>query len=361
MMSDRATSGTWGIRLLIRFFTIVLGVLIFWLLGFLMQDIVSIEGPNYGEIERRYIDFTLIQKQGDLKKEIENYEREIASKREQQQQVGDSSDNLQHTINQLLELQKLSIEKQIPLPESENAELSSSLSHFLDSQKSYQSLYQEISSLLSRKIALEDEKRQLDEDIEKKREPARAEFNTLTHKHRLLLAFFQLAILLPLLFCAGYVLIKWRGTIYFPLILAFGGATLVKTGIVVHDYFPSRCFKYAVTFGLLLVVGQLLIYLIRMIAYPKTSWLVKQYREAYERFLCPVCEYPIRIGPRKYLFWTRRTVNKILPQDNLSSGDIPYTCPSCGTVLYETCDHCHKIRHSLLSYCEHCGTEKEIA
>ena len=359
-MDRQGTRGTWGIRFLIHFFTVILGVLLFWLLGFLIQDIKSIQGPVYNEIERKYVDLSLIQKQDDLEKQIADLSREISNKREEQNLAGDSSENLQRTINQLLELQKLSIEKQVSLPESEKGDLSMSLSHFLESQKNYQTLNQEISGLLSKKESLDTEKRQLDEEIESKREPARAEFDQLSEKHKFKLACIQLAFLIPLLVVAGYLLIRWRGIIYFPLILAFGGATLVKTVAVIHDYFPSRYFKYIVTLGLLVVVAQVLIYLIKMIAYPKMAWLAKQYREAYERFLCPVCEYPIRTGPRKYLYWTRRTVHKVLPLGDLSSTDTPYTCPSCGTVLFESCSSCGSIRHSLLAHCEHCGTKKEI-
>jgi predicted RNA-binding Zn-ribbon protein involved in translation (DUF1610 family) len=38
----------------------------------------------------------------------------------------------------------------------------------------------------------------------------------------------------------------------------------------------------------------------------------------------------------------------------------PYTCPSCGTSLYAKCEKCGQIRHTLLPYCEHCGTQKEM-
>ncbi len=359
-MNSHGTHGTWGLRFLVHFFTVVLGVLIFWLLGFLIQDIRSIQGPLYSDIERKYVDSGLFQKQDDLAKQITGLEREISNKREEQNLVGHSSDNLQRTINQLLEIQKASIEKQVPLSESEKGDLSLSLSHFLERQKNYQALNQEIAGFLSKKESLDTEKRQLDEEIEAKRKPAREEFKKLSEKHSFKLACFQLAFLIPLLFIAGYLLVRWRGVIYFPLILAFGGATLVKTVSVIHKYFPARYFKYIITLGLLAVVAQLLIYLIKMIAYPKIAWLAKQYREAYERFLCPICEYPIRTGPRKYLYWTRRTVHKILPQGDPASSEIPYTCPSCGTVLYEICDQCQKIRHSLLAHCEHCGAKKEI-
>ena len=110
---------------------------------------------------------------------------------------------------------------------------------------------------------------------------------------------------------------------------------------------------------LLAVVVRFLIHLIRTVAFPKTEWLARQYREAYERFLCPMCSYPIRTGPRKFLYWTRRTVHKVLPPGDFAGVEEPYTCPSCGTTVYETCASCQKDRHSLLAHCEHCGAKKE--
>ncbi len=93
------------------------------------------------------------------------------------------------------------------------------------------------------------------------------------------------------------------------------------------------------------------------------SLYFKQYRQAYERFLCPVCEYPIRTGPRKYLYWTRRTVHKTALTGTSSSApdvDALYTCPACGTCLFEKCVSCESICHSLLPNCEHCGAERTL-
>ncbi|NLF23697.1 MAG: hypothetical protein GX590_11140, partial [Lentisphaerae bacterium] len=59
-------------------------------------------------------------------------------------------------------------------------------------------------------------------------------------------------------------------SIYFPLFMAFGAATLIKVALVVHEYFPSKYFKYILIGGLLIVVARLLIYFIRTIAFPKT-------------------------------------------------------------------------------------------
>jgi len=360
MKINNKSKGTWIHRFAIHFFTLILTALVFWVLGFFVDDIRSIHGPDYTTIEKKHLDMDLVTKRVTIEKQIGDLTRQIANQSEKQRIVGDSSRNLQQTINQLIELQKLGMQKSIAFSPAEQANFTNSLNLFLDNQKKYQELSQTVSDNLERKQKLVHEQDQTQAKIEQQRKPARDEFNILSKKHRLKLAFLQLVILLPILAVATVVIIKKRSSIYFPLYLAIGAATLIKVGLVAHEYFPRVYFKYILIGVLLLVVVRLLVYFIRTIAFPKTQWLVKQYREAYERFLCPVCEYPIRIGPRRFLFWTRRTVNKIVvPIDKLDQEE-EYTCPSCGSRLFEECSSCQKIRHAMLPHCSHCGAENEI-
>jgi predicted RNA-binding Zn-ribbon protein involved in translation (DUF1610 family) len=112
----------------------------------------------------------------------------------------------------------------------------------------------------------------------------------------------------------------------------------------------------------LAVVLRVLVYLLKMIAFPKRDWLLKQYREAYEAFLCPICDFPIRRGPLKYMFWSRRSIRKVrIPPLPQAEAEEPYTCPMCGYALFEKCPTCQAIRHSLLPACEKCGAEKSPA
>ena len=351
--------GPWSQRFLINFFTVVLAVLVYWALGFIVDDIGSIEGPRYRDIEPRFVDPSMTERSKKLAEEIAGADRAIAAKREEMRIISDSSSNLQGTISQLIELRKLAIQKTPSAPDGEPASLSESLAGFLESQKQFQARNAELSKLAEEKRALESERAELEKIMDAQREPARKEYAKLAEKHALRLGAYQLAIILPLLGAGAWLTVKKRGSVYFSIYLAFGGAVLLKAAQVIHEYFPSRYFKYAVVLGLLAVVIKTLTGLIRIVAFPKARWLTKQYREAYERFLCPVCEYPIRTGPRKYLYWTRRTVNKV-PLSGDGGEEKPYACPACGTQLFELCEVCGGLRHSLLPFCRHCGAEKKI-
>ncbi len=353
--------GPWINRFVIRLLTFILAALVYWLLGFCVQDIRSIEGPSLQEIEKKHVDSALYDKVESLDRRINDVERRTATEHEKQEMASDSSRNLQQTIDQLIDLQRVSLQKDIALSPREQESLATSLNLFLETQKTYQELNTKISDLLAEKRSLEDEKRSVKSTIEEQKKPAREEHDRLNQRHRLKLASLQLAVLIPILAAGAFLMINRRPSIYFPLFLACGGAALIRVTLVIHEYFPKKYFKYILITALLVAVGKMLIHFIKVVAFPGAQWLVKQYREAYERFLCPVCEYPIRIGPRRFLYWTRRTVNKVIPQRATPSEDEPYACPSCGTMLFEKCADCGAVRHALLPHCRRCGREKEIA
>ena len=86
--------------------------------------------------------------------------------------MGDSSQNLQRTINQLLELQRLSVQKAVALSESEKSNLAASLKQFLESQKSYQELNRNIAELTSQRLALREEGNRIEQRLAEQRKPA---------------------------------------------------------------------------------------------------------------------------------------------------------------------------------------------
>ena len=63
MSSKAQPKGPWVHRFLIRLFTAIFAVLVYWVLGFLVKDIQSIAGPQYDVIEKAHVDQKLVTKQ----------------------------------------------------------------------------------------------------------------------------------------------------------------------------------------------------------------------------------------------------------------------------------------------------------
>ena len=352
--------GPWLNRTIIWVLTLVFGVLVYMLEVFFLRDIENIQGPDWRVTETNYVDAALSEKSEDLAAQIAIIHRQIARQKEEQKILSDGSRNLQQTIGQLVELQKLSLQKEVALTGTDQENLASALNRFLETQTEFQTFNQTLHQQTELKRLAEDEKLQVDGQIQKLLEPARLDFNAQMKRHRLWLATLQLLILIPILAGAAFLILRKGESAYFPVFLSFGVATLIKAYWVVNKYFPAQYVKYILIIVLLLGVGKILVYAIRIVSFPGKRWLLKQYREAYERFLCPICEYPIRTGPRRFLFWTRRTVHKTIPHQSDPEGEQTYTCPSCGTDLFEECQSCHHVRHSLLTHCYSCGDEKAV-
>ena len=360
MKNIENSKGPWLYRFLIKSFIVIFGILVFWILGFLLEDIESIKGPRYNKIEKSYLEPGLITEEKELKDQIENLTRKQVKNENEIAIVKNSSGNLQNTINQLMALKKLALENSKVISKSEEEQLSRSVETFLKSQKTYQRLNMELAQIIERKQRLEIEKQEIGKKLKDQKENAQKQYRELLKNHNLKLAFLQISILFPFLLVGIYLILKKKSSNYYLLFIGYGAAVFFKIFLVIHKYFPSRYFKYILILGLLLTVVKIIIYLINIITNPKKQWLLKQYRDGYEKFLCPVCEYPIRRGPRKFLYWTRRTIGKVtLPHTHNAEKDKPYSCPSCGTKLFEECPVCHEIKHSLLPTCCHCGSQKE--
>jgi predicted RNA-binding Zn-ribbon protein involved in translation (DUF1610 family) len=339
---------------------VLFGVLLYWLLGFVLRDIGTWPGPDYAALERAMVDAQALREADQVKVEIEDVSRSITEQQQQQTLLRDSAANAERTMNQLLELSRRALEQnQPPAPEDAQA-LIESRRLFLTNQTRYQEFHERISVLNGQLRELEARRRTNQNVIEAQRRPVQAEFARQMNRHQLRIAGVKLAFLLPLLALAVWLFLRKRNSMYAPLIYGLGVVTLVRVGWVIHEHFPRRYFKYVLIGAALLVVARVLVYLLRMTSHPKTDWLLRQYREAYQHFLCPVCRYPIRRGPLKYLFWDRRSLKKVttIAASGPPVAEEPYTCPVCGTRLFEECPACRNIRHSLLPSCTRCGAEK---
>jgi hypothetical protein len=353
--------GPWAHRFLIVIFSVAMAILCFWLLGFVVDDIGNWPGPDYEKLEKQLLDPGLTQKKTRLKDQVADAKRQISVQNQRQKLLRDSTTSSQKTMNQLLEFQRLSLQKNVTSSAEEQQVLAESQRRFFANQKQYQSLNQAIVQLNERLTHLEDEQRDLNAEIERQQKPIQAKFYSLQDRHQFKIAVLKLTVLLPLLLLAVGLFFKFRGGTYALLIYAFGIAVVLKVALVMHQHFPSRYFKYVLILTALAIVVRILVYLLRMIAFPQKNWLLRQYREAYEFFLCPICSYPIRRGPLKYRFWTRRTLKKMpLPSSGEIAQEAAYTCPACSTQLHEKCPQCGEIRPSLLPTCQSCGQTENL-
>ena len=359
MTSPRKNAGPWTHRLLIYFFSGLFTILLYWLLGFIVTDIATWPGPDYQQIEKGLVDQTLFSESASLQAQSDETGRAITNWKGRQAVLRDSTSNSEKTMNQLLEIQKLTLQKGVAASADEAKALGESQRLFLTNQTKYQEMNDQIATLSEQLANLQTRQRDVQNRIELHRPAVQEEYNRQQFHHQLRLAAFKLAVLVPLLGVAVWLLFKMRKSLYAPLVYGFGLALLVRVVLVIHQHFPTRYFKYILITVSLLLVGVVLVYLLRALAFPKLDWLLKQYREAYEHFLCPVCAYPIRRGALKYLFWTRNSLKKLaVPTLDSTLPEEPYVCPVCSTRLFETCESCKGIRHSLLPACNHCGAEK---
>jgi hypothetical protein len=341
---------------------VCLGFLSYWLLGFVIRDVGDIQGPAWDDVEDKHLDPEKVEQRTEFEEQLQTLKRDLENQAERQTLLKDATRTSQTTIEQMLQMQKLSLEKGIPFPDTEVDALNKARESFLTSQAKYTQLNEDITTRKEDQRRLEASLRDVDKVLNGQRTKARNEWNGLMRSHNIRLAFIKLAILLPIAPVVGWLFLKTSGSVYRPLVYANGFAVFWKVGVVIHDHFPSRYFKYIVILIAFAIVLKFLLFLLRMIIAPKRDWLLKQHREAYEKFLCPVCTYPIRRGPLKYLFWTSRSIKKlVVPQVTEQSEDEAYTCPVCSTTLYEPCTDCTKIRPALLPACDHCGTEKDFA
>ena len=355
-MAKSQNKGPWTHRLLTYVFTLLLGLLIYWLLDFILADIGNLPGPSYAELEAEMLDGSLVDTGVRLRSEIEDVKRRIATERDRQQLLRDSTDNSQTTMNQLLDLQRLNLQKDMTPSDNERQALAESEQLFLENQRRYQALNDQISQLREQERRLEDELRASEAALAEARLPVDAKYQRDRERHRLRVASYKLLFLTPMLLVGVFLYLRFRAGTYWAIIYAFGVAVLIKAGFVMHEYFPRQYFKYVLILATLAVALRILVYLLRLVAHPKQDWLVKQYREAYEAFLCPICSHPIRRGPLKYMSWTRRSIRRVVqPLDSPQIVDEPYTCPACSTCLYAPCESCDAVRHALLPACEKCG------
>ena len=352
--------GTLWMRSGLFLLAVLFGVLVYWSVGFLLDDIEVFQRPEWEEFFKTRSDSSLRTNLEALERRMEELEHQHTLLEQQRGFIRDSSGSLQITVDNLF---KLKDRNQQLVSEEQFGQVLSSLDKIIEIQNEFKSTAERYIQITNDKFELSKIIAALKKRIQDQDDAIRREYNNALQRQQIHNTLLKLALLLPLVVVSTIVLVRKRESIYRLIFTSTAIALYVKTVQVIHERFPTRYFKYVVTIFLLILVGGAFVWLIRRLVKPKLDLLLKQYRQAYEHYLCPVCDYPIRRGPRKYLYWTRRTVHRValIPSAGVpAEEDKPYVCPSCGTTLFEKCESCGAIRHSLLPSCQECGANKAI-
>ena len=349
--------GSLGQRIVIGLLSLVFAVLFFWLLNFITRDISRRPGPDYGKVQDKYVEPSLLDQQRQIGQKIDSAKEQLSGQTRQRDLLRDSTQSLQTTMNQLLSIQEQSLKSGTTLPEEIRKNLDNSLSLFLDNQKRYQGYNQTIADLTAQGNELEKELKALNRQIEDQRTKGQEEYNQLYMRHRLKTAAYQLLVVIPIFLIASWLFISYRTGFYGPLIWATFWAVFIKLAFIVHDYFPREYFKYIALAVILAIVVRLLVYLMTGLTKPRPSALMKQRRQSYGRCECPVCGTRLLSAEVRWTesLSTRAAMAAGGPEVSAESA---YHCPGCGTALDGPCGPCGRIRHLLLPFCRHCGAEK---
>lgn len=356
----KKAKGTFWTRLILLLLAGAFGLLVLWSAGFLLDDIRAKNWPNYQEFSEERIDESMQEELGVLNLQLKDLDHQHDLVNQQRGFIKDSSKSLKITVDHLFNLKD---KGQGLISETQFSQVLATLDKVIQIQDEFKETAELYLQTTNERFELSKQIRILEERIAEEKKKIHEEYDEVLHDYKVKVAVIQLAVLIPLTILCCFLWVKRRDSIYRMIYRAAALAIYFKTFQVLQQNFPERYFKYIVVIVMLLLVGWGFVRLMRRQVKPQVEALLQQYRQAYERFLCPVCDYPIRIGPRKFLYWTRRTVHKTALAANTAAPakEESYCCPSCGTDLFEECESCGKICHSLLPNCQHCGNEKMIS
>ena len=209
-MAITRNRGPWTYRLMVWCFTIAFGFLCFWLIGFVLDDVGDWPGPDMPEIERRLLDPHLAEEAAQIDQQISNMRRASERDKARQQVLQNSTQEAQRTMGQLLDFQRLAIEKGVNPTADEQKALADSQQIFLDNQRQFQELNQQIARAEAERNELETTQRDVEQRLTEARKPVQEEFDRLWEQHRWRIAAAKLGVVLPLLGVAGFLFFRGR-------------------------------------------------------------------------------------------------------------------------------------------------------
>ena len=340
------------------FLSILLTFFFYWLFSFVIDDMRDVSGPRLSQYENKYVDSRLESQRKSLVNSKQLTERKINNYKRQQNIISSNINSFDSTIRQLSNI-KQNIIKQNENEYEKIEIINNSLQMFLESQRKYLEHNQKIHDLLAQKYSLQNKIENIDRKLDDQRDTARQEYSKAQAKHKFYVAVMKISFCLLLIAVATFSLYKKRKSNYNFIFISLFLAACIISYQVMHSIFPNEVFKYVMIVSLIAVLISLIIYVVKINIQPSLHKLQKKYREAYEKFVCPNCGFPIRMGPLMFLPWMKSFIknNSI---SNYEGKLVPYVCPNCNTNVFEKCNFCGDICFSLLPGCQSCGNEKNI-
>ena len=179
------------------------------------------------------------------------------------------------------------------------------------------------------------------------RDAATAKLEAAQAKQDLRVFGYRLALLLPLLALAGWLLLKRRQTRNWPFVWGFAIAAAFAFFVELVPYLPSYggYVQYGVGVVLTLVLGRAAIDALqryrerqveaesRSTAERRTEIATEQALQRLAKKVCPACERPV----------------------DLANPEADY-CPHCGIGVFEHCRSCNHRKSTFDKFCYSCGT-----
>ena len=152
MPTPNTAKGPWFHRFLISFFTVLLTLLMVWLIGFVVDDISTLEGPRFEDVAKKFLSQALLQERKTIAEQQAETRRKLEDQRSRQTLLRDSTGRSEKTMNQLVELQRLNAQKEITSEEPQQKALAESVELFLSNQKRDQDLSEDIAHLSEQRL-----------------------------------------------------------------------------------------------------------------------------------------------------------------------------------------------------------------
>lgn len=353
-------SAPFALRAAIGFLSVLLALFFIWLLSFVLNDIGDLPGPDFNAIQQRHVPEAKQTEANELKAQHDAIEKQIKRQQEIQDTLQHSMGNAETALTKIADLQRLSLEGGGEPSAVDQQAMENARTRFYNAQDKFESANETITSLNSERHQLSQAIESNQKELQEFRNKASTEYNDAFRSHQLKIAALKLAVVVPLLFFAAWLVRRKRGSIYQPFHWAALCSTFWMTWLVMWDHFPRDFFKYIAILAAILILGAFLIWAIRSASRPRKAIVVKRYREAYQNHRCPVCDFPILRGAFRQAIWTKRGP-KVSSESASQAVPARYTCPSCGEGLFDSCGECGEITQTLLPFCSGCGKESEVA